>query len=264
MKKNLIIAPHPDDEIIGCWSVMVEPNVHNQVCYFNIETERRRQEAYRSSNKLEFYIRPERPEQINNFHLFDRIYVPSKHDLHPDHRECHSLFKHKATHFYSTDKNTQYIKLLDREQREAKLKHLKKCYPSQKSVWGANDKYVLFEDIRDWEDETFINVNLRVEGFHKYDKAPDNVDFLRSLHRHMFHINVCIQVFHDDREIEFITFKRWLEREIKEKFDLHSLGSCEMFAKSIYELICKKKYSIQRKMKIEVSEDGENGAIVEF
>jgi hypothetical protein len=35
--------------------------------------------------------------------------------------------------------------------------------------------------------------------------------FLGYPHRHIFHFRVSIDVFHNDRDIEFIQFKRWLE-----------------------------------------------------
>ena len=66
-----------------------------------------------------------------------------------------------------------------------------------------------------------IWVTFRKEGLHKYPAAlddpnlatggADDVSFLGYIHRHIFHFKVAIEVFHDDRDIEFIQFKRWLE-----------------------------------------------------
>ena len=66
-----------------------------------------------------------------------------------------------------------------------------------------------------------IWVTFRKEGIHKYPAALDDpklatgdkfdVSFLGHPHRHIFHFKVAIEVFHDDRDIEFIQFKRWLE-----------------------------------------------------
>ena len=36
-------------------------------------------------------------------------------------------------------------------------------------------------------------------------------------HRHIFYFKVGIEVSHDDRDIEFIPFKRWLEKLYTEK-----------------------------------------------
>ena len=64
-------------------------------------------------------------------------------------------------------------------------------------------------------------VTFQKEGVHLYPAAAndpllatggwDDVSFLGVAHRHIFHFRVAIDVFHDDRDIEFIQFKRWLE-----------------------------------------------------
>ena len=43
-----------------------------------------------------------------------------------------------------------------------------------------------------------IWVTFQKEGIHKYPDAPDEVDFLRYPHRHMFHFKVQIEVYNDD------------------------------------------------------------------
>jgi transcriptional regulator len=70
-------------------------------------------------------------------------------------------------------------------------------------------------------------------------------------------------VFHDDRDIEFILFKRELERLYSEGDEGSTLEldykSCEMIADDLSEYIYD-KYP-HRSFTITVSEDGENGAI---
>ena len=85
----------------------------------------------------------------------------------------------------------------------------------------------------------------------------DDVSFLGYPHRHIFHFKVSIEVFHDDRDIEFIQFKRWLERLYDDKTLELDYKSCEMMADDLHKTISE-KYP-KRDMKIEVSEDGENG-----
>ena len=126
--------------------------------------------------------------------------------------------------------------------------------------------------------ERMIWVTFRKEGIHKYPAALedpklatgdwDDVSFLGYPHRHIFHFRVSIEVFHDDRDIEFIQFKRWLER----LFSQHSTTehemlvldykSCEMIADELYDHISKKHPG--RSVKIQVSEDGENGCDIEY
>jgi len=138
--------------------------------------------------------------------------------------------------------------------------------------------------------ERSIWVTFTKEGIHKYpnaDKDPklatgdwDDVSFLAVPHRHIFHFRVRIEVFHNDRDIEFIQFKRWLERlysgtdngtnnqgsEGQSSTDSEVLlldyKSCEMIADELYEKI-NAKYP-GRFVEIEVSEDGENGCVISY
>jgi len=109
--------------------------------------------------------------------------------------------------------------------------------------------------------KTYAIITLQKEGFHQYINAPLDVAFLRSLHRHLFHITVKIDQFHDNRDIEYIKFKRYLEATINfDRFD-HS-WSCEMIAKTILDMI-NHQYP-NRYISVKVMEDGENGAEVEY
>ena len=66
----------------------------------------------------------------------------------------------------------------------------------------------------------WIWVTFQKEGIHKYPAALEDpalatgdeydVSFLGYPHRHKFHFRVAISVTHNDRDIEFIQFQRWL------------------------------------------------------
>ena len=113
-----------------------------------------------------------------------------------------------------------------------------------------------------------IWVTFQKEGMHKYPAALDDpklatgdeydVSFLGYPHRHIFHFKVAIEVFHDDRDIEFIQFKRWLLNLYKEGTIQSNFKSCEMMSDDLYVAIAKKYPG--RKIEINVSEDGENGS----
>ena len=107
-----------------------------------------------------------------------------------------------------------------------------------------------------------IWVTFQKEGIHKYPDAPDEVDFLRYPHRHMFHFKVQIEVYNDDRDIEFFIFKRWLESLYADDTLQLDYKSCEMMADDLAKQI-KDKYP-GRQLSIDVSEDGENGCHVEY
>ncbi len=119
---------------------------------------------------------------------------------------------------------------------------------------------------------TSIWVTFSKEGLHKYPAALDDpklatndeydVSFLGYIHRHIFHFKVEIEVFHDDRDIEFIQFKRWLEKLYAEKTLQLDFKSCEMICDDLAETI-NNKYP-DRKMTITVSEDNENGATCSY
>jgi hypothetical protein len=104
--------------------------------------------------------------------------------------------------------------------------------------------------------ENCIWITTSFEGFHSYPDAPDEVAFLRAEHRHMFHFRVYIEVFHDDRDIEFFMFKRHVEKMIEHITINHK--SCEMISDDLYNAI-RAEYP-NRAITIEVSEDLENGS----
>lgn len=107
----------------------------------------------------------------------------------------------------------------------------------------------------------YVEVRFEFEGMHHWLDAPKEVFFLKNLHRHMFHVRVRIEVFHDDREVEFILLKRELEKmSICSEFYLGE-RSCEMIAKIFYDYV-KEYKGRERDTEVEVSEDGENGAIL--
>jgi hypothetical protein len=117
-------------------------------------------------------------------------------------------------------------------------------------------------------------VTFQKEGIHCFPAAATDpklntgdeydVSFLANPHRHIFHFRVCIDVFHDDRELEFIQFKRWLENLYVRDSAVLNLNykSCEMIADDLYLKIAEKYPN--RDVHIEVSEDGENGCYVEY
>lgn len=108
-----------------------------------------------------------------------------------------------------------------------------------------------------------IWVTFEKEGIHKYpaaltDPALSQVSFLGYPHRHIFKFKVAIEVFHEDRDIEFILFKRWLESLYTDNSLQLDYKSCEMLSDELAEKIAARYPG--RGITIEVSEDGENGS----
>ena len=117
-----------------------------------------------------------------------------------------------------------------------------------------------------------IWVTFQKEGIHKYPAAlidpqlatgdERDVSFLGYPHRHIFHFRVWIDVVHIDRDIEFIQFKRWCETlYASQTLDLNN-KSCEMMSDDLYQQIAQRYPG--REVWIEVSEDGENGALIKY
>lgn len=121
------------------------------------------------------------------------------------------------------------------------------------------------------KEKKYIWITTSAEGFHKYPAALTDpklatgddfdVSFLGHVHRHMFYYKVYVEIFHDDRDLEFIQVKRQVEEWVRgEKFKYNM--SCEMLADQLYQRIS--NYWPGRDVIIEVSEDNENGCRCEY
>ena len=120
--------------------------------------------------------------------------------------------------------------------------------------------------------ERKIWVTFQKEGIHCYPAAATDpalatgdaydVSFLGTPHRHIFHFRVWIDVVHNDRDIEFIQFKRWLQKLYESGTLQLDYKSCEMMSDDLYIQIAS-RYP-DRAVWIEVSEDGENGALIKY
>lgn len=107
-----------------------------------------------------------------------------------------------------------------------------------------------------------IWVTHRFPAYHRWKEAPDEVAFLRASHRHMFHVKLTMSVTHNDRDVEFFMLQKDLELFCTVYFKHKSdIGSCEMIAQKIQAWAIE-QYPKRMSYNVEVSEDGENGAIV--
>lgn len=135
-----------------------------------------------------------------------------------------------------------------------------------------------------------IITQFQVEGYHRYENAPEQVKYLRDLHRHVFHIKAKIQVNHNDRELEFIMVKHKLKSLMEDVVDGDYAGldippdmktrlienkfSCEDLASILAVYVRtrmpqmlvsdpgKSEQYRMRQVEVEVMEDGENGAVL--
>ena len=126
---------------------------------------------------------------------------------------------------------------------------LKKMYNKRK---GANMRSII--------------AKTSYEGTHCWPEAPEEVAYLRNIHRHIFVVRATIEVFHDDREIEFIMVKHKIDTYLRQHFDecgVWQMGrtSCEQVAEDILTLL--NGFQRQtRNISVSVFEDDENGCVV--
>jgi len=107
----------------------------------------------------------------------------------------------------------------------------------------------------------FIWITTQKELLHNYPDAPDAVSYLKNLHRHIFHFKIYLEIFTEDRDIEFIMFKKDVESMLN-MFENLEHRSCETFSKYLVSAI--RNIYPNRYIKIETSEDGENGVLMDF
>lgn len=117
---------------------------------------------------------------------------------------------------------------------------------------------------------SFIRVKTTFEGLHRWPHAPEPEDYLRASHRHLFAVELDLEVFHDDREIEINAAARWLTHLIPTFATTppHSSAqgpldfgtqSCEQLAARIADAVLD-RYGRDRELRCAVLEDGILGA----
>jgi len=153
MSDTIIVAPHPDDEIIGCYEILITTN---PIIIYDGDTSKERREPILKLNeytdlKVQLFqktIPQPMLNKTNTFYLPDPIY-----ELHPLHRQWGFLGEQLARAgfdivFYNTNMNAPYIHecvpSIDKEEM------LNNVYPDQSSLWKYDKKYVLFEGRCKW------------------------------------------------------------------------------------------------------------------
>jgi len=112
--------------------------------------------------------------------------------------------------------------------------------------------------------QTNIIVKLQVEGIHNWPTASDfepTMQYLEFPHRHMFHIDARREVFHDDRDVEFIVFKRKIRNYLEMKYYSSEIDCCDFGSQSC-EMLASEIYKEFELCYCAVYEDNENGAEV--
>lgn len=104
--------------------------------------------------------------------------------------------------------------------------------------------------------KTQIVVKLEYEAIHLWPNAESipEVSFLIHPHRHIFHFKIWKEVIGLDREIEIIQFKHQIEAYLSSYDHNFDTLSCEQIGLAVLN-----RFEADR---VEVLEDGENGALI--
>jgi hypothetical protein len=150
----IVVAPHPDDELIGCFSLLHKREA-TEVWYVfdhSIDNRSRMREALRCADTFNF--KPIFLDGIQDLLEYaekltqKRLVIPSIHDSHPQHRLVNQICRKYACMFYSVDlEYAKGKKVLEPFQALEKKLYLDDIYSGQKSLWGANASYYLFENL---------------------------------------------------------------------------------------------------------------------
>lgn len=260
---NIILAPHLDDEIIGCFSVL---DTIDTIIYFHDDyrgdfidsvCNTLTHQLHLPDGKIK-YVRFDTIKMLGYIsNSDDTIYIPSKYDYHPLHRKVRKvgLALPGKKMFYSIEMNTPWLE--EEEEPTAKRQLFIKMYPGEVKTLEKNDKYFLFKSIKPYDDIIFASVRFQWEGFHCWKDAPEEVPFLRNIHRHMFHFEVNVQQFGDDRDLEYFILSRKIQQWFKNQTWVVTT-SCEMYAIAIKRWL-EQEYP-DRIVEVSCYEDGENGA----
>ncbi len=108
---------------------------------------------------------------------------------------------------------------------------------------------------------TEIVVRYTAPGWHFWPGAPIHRAYLAYKHRHLFYAEVEIEVFDDDREIEFHDVLDFCRTKF-DGGDLKSL-SCEHMARGLLMSLLD-QYGTERRITVTIYEDNEVGGRVIF
>lgn len=148
---KIILAAHPDDEVIGCFRILKQGV---DVVYYFVWDDLRKQEALTVSQYFGFtpiFLAYDGKISVSSN---DTVYVPCKEELHPAHLAINMKARKLKCKkiYYSIEKNIPFISL-NRKEKIEKEQILNTYYKSQRFLWENNKKYIFFEAYKTKEHE---------------------------------------------------------------------------------------------------------------
>lgn len=165
---SIILAPHPDDEIIGCYSVMKRHKTQGgnlSVVMLRVGSVLREKESRIFAQNFPFHICYRTLEGMRKLMKGMKnpngvveqtiIYAPDPiFETHPDHRAVGMIAEellreeNKNVIFYSVNMRAPYVFPIQRSYDKEFL--LSQAYPTQRKLWENDSRYFLFEGYTKW------------------------------------------------------------------------------------------------------------------
>ncbi len=155
MSDTVIIAPHADDELIGCYEILADEDIRPVIIYTDEDMSKERQKEVKGIRehftiKGQMFCTSIPPQFLNPTNTF---YFPGPDEIHPAHRTQATIGEALARQglnviFYSTNMNVSWIKEETFPNRKKEM--LDKIYPSQSDLWKYDHKYFLFRGFNKW------------------------------------------------------------------------------------------------------------------
>lgn len=152
----IIISPHYDDEIIGNYEIISNPEIKPIIIYMQFDDGERKGESLKLKDELDNIKIQLFQKSIPNIFLDPKnvLYFPDPiFEFHPEHRKWGSVGEELLRQglnviFYSINMQAPYIHEIKKNKEKEDL--LNRIYPSQKSLWEMDKKYILFEGKCKW------------------------------------------------------------------------------------------------------------------
>lgn len=151
----VIVSPHYDDEIIGCYEIISNPIIKPVIIYMQNDEERKKESLKLKDEldniKIQLFQKSIPYTFINPNNV---LYFPDPiFEFHPDHRKWGAIGEDYLRQglnvvFYSINMQAPYIHEIKESNQKENL--LNKVYHSQKDLWKIDKKYVLFEGRCKW------------------------------------------------------------------------------------------------------------------